>query len=78
MPYFDPIGNDLYFASNGLPGVGGFDLFRSHYDSDRDEWSEPMNLGFPVNSTRDEFLLLPGSDLGMVMFFTNRQGGDFV
>jgi hypothetical protein len=76
MPYFDPIDNDLYYATNGIPGMGGFDLFRSHYDSERDEWSEPMNLGFPINSTRDELLLLPGSDLGMLMFFSNRQGGD--
>ncbi len=76
MPYFDPIENDLYFASNGRQGIGGFDLYRSHYDSDRDQWSEPINLGFPVNSVVDEYLLLPGSDLGMVMFFSTRQGTD--
>lgn len=76
MPYFDPIENDLYFASDGRLGIGGFDLYRSHYDSDRDQWSEPMNLGFPVNSVVDEYLLLPGSDLGMVMFFSTRQGTD--
>ena len=76
MPYFDPIENDLYFASNGHWGIGGFDLYRSHYDSERDRWSEPMNLGFPVNSVMDEYLLLPGTDLGMVMFFTTRQGTD--
>ncbi|MCK5134295.1 MAG: SPOR domain-containing protein [Bacteroidales bacterium] len=76
MPYFDPIENDLYFASDGRQGIGGFDLYRSHYDSERDEWSEPMNLGFPINSVMDEYLLLPGSDLGMVMFFSTRQGTD--
>ncbi|MEN8229705.1 MAG: hypothetical protein ABFS38_16205 [Bacteroidota bacterium] len=76
MPYFDPIESDLYFASNGHWGIGGFDLYRSHYDSERDKWSEPMNLGFPVNSVMDEYLLLPGSDLGMVMFFSTRQGTD--
>ncbi len=76
LPYFDPIENDLYFASDGLPGIGGFDLYRSHYDMDRDEWSPPMNLGFPINSVMDEVLLLPGSDLGMLMFFSNRQGPD--
>ncbi len=76
MPYFDPIENDLYFASDGRLGIGGFDLYRSHYDSDRDQWSEPMNLGFPINSVVDEYLLLPGSDLGMVMFFSTRQGTD--
>jgi hypothetical protein len=76
LPYFDPIENDLYFASDGRLGVGGFDLYRSHYDSERDRWSEPVNLGFPVNSAMDEYLLLPGADLGMVMFFSNRQSTD--
>lgn len=76
LPYYDPIENDLYFASNGGAGVGGFDLYRAHYDPDRDEWTEPINLGFPINSVRDEYLLLPGSDLGMMMFFSNRQGTD--
>jgi tetratricopeptide (TPR) repeat protein len=76
LPYYDPIEKDLYFASNGRLGVGGFDLYKSHYDTERDQWSEPMNLGFPVNSVMDEYLLLPGSDLGLVLFFSNRQGTD--
>jgi hypothetical protein len=76
LPYFDPVEEDLYFASDGYPGIGGLDLYRSHYDRERDQWSEPMNLGFPVNSAMDEYLLLPGTDLGMVMFFSNRQGTD--
>ena len=76
LPYFDPIENDLYFASDGRPGIGGFDLYRSHYDIDRDKWSEPINLGFPINSVMDEYLLLPGSDLGLMMFFSTRQGTD--
>ncbi|MFH0756380.1 MAG: hypothetical protein V2B15_03740 [Bacteroidota bacterium] len=76
LPYFDPIENDLYFASDGGRGIGGFDLFRSHFDMERDEWSEPINMGFPINSAMDEYLLLPGSDLGMMMFFSTRQGTD--
>jgi len=76
LPYFDPIENDIYFASDGRLGVGGYDLYKSHYDMDRDQWTAPMNLGFPVNSVMDEYLLLPGSDLGMVLFFTNRYRTD--
>jgi len=76
LPYFDPIEHDLDFASDGRMGVWGFDLYRSHYDAERDQWSEPVNMGFPVNSAMDEYLLLPGSDLGMVMFFSTRQGTD--
>lgn len=76
LPYFDPVEDDLYFASDGREGIGGFDLYRSHYDLERDEWSEPINLGFPINSAMDEYLLLPGSDLGLMMFFSSRQGTD--
>jgi len=76
LPYFDPIENDLYFASNGRYGVGGYDLYSSHYDAERDQWTDPVNLGFPVNSAADDYLLLPGSDLGMVLFFSTRQGTD--
>ncbi len=76
LPYFDPIENDLYFASDGRYGVGGYDLYKSHFDAERDQWTEPINLGFPVNSVADEYLLLPGSDLGMVLFFSTRQGTD--
>jgi len=76
LPYYDPIEHDLYFSSNGGSGVGGFDLYRAHFDPERDQWTEPINLGFPINSAMDDYLLLPGSDLGMMMFFSNRQGTD--
>ncbi|MEX0982984.1 MAG: SPOR domain-containing protein [Bacteroidales bacterium] len=76
LPYYDPVGRDIYFATNGREGIGGFDLFRSHFDESRGEWSEPINLGFPVNSAFDDYLLLPGSDLGKVIFFSARQSSD--
>ncbi len=76
LPYFDPVSEDIYFASNGRDGLGGFDLFRSHYDADNDQWSEPVNLGFPVNSVYDDYLALPGTDLGMLIFFTARVSTD--
>jgi hypothetical protein len=76
LPYYDPIEDDLYFASDGGRGIGGFDLYRAHFDEVRNEWNEPINLGFPVNSAMDEYLLLPGTDLGMMMFFSNREGTD--
>ena len=76
LPYFDPVGRDIYFASDGKEGIGGFDLYRSHYDEERDQWSEPVSLGFPVNSAFDDYLLLPGTDLGMVTFFSARQSSD--
>jgi len=43
----------LYFASDGHPGMGGFDLFRSERGI-TGNWMQPVNLGFPVNTWADE------------------------
>ena len=76
MPYFDPVSNDLYFASKGHNSMGGFDVFKSHFDQERDSWSEPITLGFPVNSPDNEYLVMPGPDLGTLLLITDRQGLD--
>ncbi len=76
LPYFDPIGQDIYFASDGYPGIGGFDLFKSHFDEEKNDWTSPVNMGFPVNSSADDYLILPGYDLGVETFFSTRQGTD--
>ena len=44
----------LYFASDGLPGMGGLDVFRT-YKSERSAWAPPINLKAPVNSGADDF-----------------------
>jgi len=46
-------GDTLYFASDGLPGFGGFDLFRTYLQDG--SWSVPENLGRPINSGADDF-----------------------
>lgn len=74
MPYFDPVSKDLYFASRGHHSMGGYDVFKSHYDEERDSWSDPVSLGFPVNSPMNEYLAMPGYDLGTILVITDRQG----
>lgn len=51
---FPVLRNDslLYFSSNGLPGVGGLDIFVTSKNGRR--WSDPQNLGIPINSSYDE------------------------
>ncbi len=44
----------LYFSSNGWGGVGGLDIF-STVESADSEWSEPVNIGLPFNSPKDDF-----------------------
>ncbi len=56
-------GRSLYFASNGHPGYGGYDMFLSRrLDDSWTRWSEPLNLGPRINSPRDEYYYtLPAS-----------------
>ncbi len=50
----------LYFSSNSYPGMGGFDLYRA--EKMDTVWSRPINLGYPINSYRDEVALLVSSN----------------
>lgn len=55
---FPTLRNDstLYYSSNGLPGVGGLDIFRSAKNGRK--WSTPENLGIPINSSYDEMSIV--------------------
>lgn len=59
-PFIHPSGRILFFASNGHPGFGGFDIFSS--DRTDDGWSTPVNLGRPVNNNEDQFSLFITAD----------------
>jgi len=48
-PFIHPDNKTLYFSSNGHPGLGGQDLFFSRKDGNG-HWSNPQNLGYPINS----------------------------
>ncbi|MBR1755135.1 MAG: OmpA family protein [Bacteroidaceae bacterium] len=53
FPTFRPNG-DLYFSSDGHPGMGGLDLFVAQQDTATHAWSV-KNLGYPMNSAGDDF-----------------------
>jgi len=50
--FFHPDGKTIYFTSQGHNSMGGYDVFKSVRESGR--WSEPVNLGYPVNTVYDE------------------------
>ncbi len=52
-PFIHSDGKSLYFASNGRIGMGGYDLYYSTMQEDG-SWSEPKNLGYPINTSADE------------------------
>jgi outer membrane protein OmpA-like peptidoglycan-associated protein len=51
-PYFLPSEQLLVFSTNNRPGMGGYDLFKTKGSGT--SWTTPENLGYPVNSTRDD------------------------
>lgn len=73
-PFIHPDGNTMYFASDGLPGMGGYDIFMSKKLS-RNEWSTPLNLGYPINSEKDEISFVVSSDGKKGYISSNRDGG---
>lgn len=67
-------GNILYFSSYGHPGFGGFDVFYSIIDEEGN-YSEPVNMGAPINSSADDFGFIIEEDYTRGFFSSNRPGG---
>lgn len=71
-PMLSPDGKSLFFSSAGLYGVGGYDIYVSRWDDDTNDWSAPVNLGFPYSSPADDFLYIDTEDGHYSMFASNR------
>jgi len=64
----------LYFSSNGRVGMGGMDLFMCRRTGDS-TWSEPQNLGYPINTRGDESSLIVSPDGSTAIFSSDKFGG---
>ena len=60
-PFITPDGGALYFSSYGHFSMGGYDIFYSSL-FDNGEWSTPLNMGYPVNTTDDDLFYMPIKD----------------
>jgi outer membrane protein OmpA-like peptidoglycan-associated protein/tetratricopeptide (TPR) repeat protein len=70
-PYMLEDGKTLYFSSKGYNGMGGYDIYKST-SLDGLNFSEPVNIGFPVNTVEDDVFFFPlsGEKEG---YFTRRK-----
>lgn len=57
-PFLDKSGKTLFFSSRGHYNMGGHDIFYSTL-LENGEWSVPLNVGYPVNSTDDDTFFSP-------------------
>lgn len=72
FPWVDKTGT-LYFSSNGWVGLGGLDLFKA-----KDVLLSSVdvkNLGYPINSARDDFAMVYDEKRGLGFFSSNRANG---
>lgn len=73
-PFLHPDGVSLIFSSNGHKSMGGFDIFFSAIEEDR-KYSEPVNMGYPINTTDDDVFFVTSPDGKRGYFSSNKEGG---
>ena len=66
--------NVLYYSSDGIPGLGGLDIFAVKFNDDGST-SKPVNIGMPGNSADDDFCFVFNSDSKIGFLTSNRPGG---
>src|ERR1051326_4072845 len=71
--FLDPDGKTLFFSSDGHNTMGGYDIFMTRYENGK--WSKPVNLGYPINSVRDDKSFVLTTDNQWGYFDSNRPGG---
>lgn len=72
-PFLVPDGKTLYFSSKGNNSMGGYDVFKTTFDSLKNRWSKPVSVGLPINSIGNELYFSIFGDLGF--FSSDRAGG---
>lgn len=72
--FISPDNRYLYFASQGHNSMGGFDIFRSER-RENGGWSDPVNLGYPVNTPDDEIFFITDQSGNHGYYSAIREGG---
>lgn len=75
FPMVSGDGKTLTFASTGLYGMGGYDLYQAEWNPETNDWGVPVNMGFPYSSPYDDFLLINTDDGKYTIFASNRDCG---
>jgi hypothetical protein len=57
FPVISADGKILYFCSQGHYNMGGFDIFKSEWDEEKEEWTQAENIGYPVNTPEDNMTI---------------------
>ncbi len=71
-PRYNIDNKTMYFSSEGWPGLGGFDIFKTI--GELKDWSQPKNIGYPINTGVDELYFSKEKEGDAGYFVSNRKG----
>lgn len=75
-PFLLSDGVTLYFSAAGDESIGGLDLFATRYSNATRQYVRPENLGFPFNSTANDYLLAIDENAGVGVLVSDRRQPD--
>jgi hypothetical protein len=71
-PFLMLDGVSLFFASNSLNSVGGYDIFFTRYNTEKGEYLTPENIGMPFNSIFNDYMMVIDESNSTGWFVTDR------
>ncbi len=74
-PFIAYDGVTLYFSSKGHKGMGGFDVFKAVFDPKTNKWSDPENMGYPINTPDDDIYFVSSKDGKRQYYSSVREDG---
>ncbi len=74
-PFLHSDSKTLYFASDGMVGIGGYDIYYSK-QLNGNKWSEPINIGYPINTKDDDLGFIVSTDGKKAYFSSNKLNGN--
>jgi hypothetical protein len=79
FPQISADGKTMYFSSEGFNSMGGFDIFKSTFDTVNNVWKAPVNMGYPLNSPYDElcFSTTLNEEFGYTSRISEEGAGDY-
>ncbi|MBI4646456.1 MAG: OmpA family protein [Bacteroidia bacterium] len=70
-PFIHPDKKSLFFSSKGHATIGCFDIFQSYLTDD--SWTQPLNMGYPVNTVKDDMHIILSAEGKKGYFSSDKQ-----
>lgn len=74
-PFIAKNGRTLFFSTDDVRSMGGFDIMRSAFSSVNNEWPDAVNMGRGINSVRNDIDYRIASDGSLALFSSDRSEG---